>query len=139
MLVTRRRIQKRQQEEAAIVGRALSPEVNVRELLSLDQLAQFSRLVDDVLVDRDVIEIYQNSPTLRQLRDPDLLLGKCGACEYRQLCGGSRARAYAMTGDMLDWDGTCAYVPRGYEQPFERDRLEREARMGRLPLAVVNG
>ncbi len=89
--------------------------------------------------DRDVIEIYQTSPTLRQLRDPDLLLGKCGACEYRQLCGGSRARAYAMTGDMLDWDGTCAYVPRGYEQQFERDRLEREARMGRLPLAVVNG
>ena len=42
-------------EEAAIVGRSLNPEVDVRELLSLDQLAQFSRLVEDVLVDRDVI------------------------------------------------------------------------------------
>lgn len=89
--------------------------------------------------DRDVMEIYRTSPTLRQLRDPDLLLGKCGACEYRQLCGGSRARAYAVTGNMLDWDGLCAYVPPGYEQQFERDRLEREARLGRIPLAVVNG
>jgi radical SAM protein with 4Fe4S-binding SPASM domain len=45
------------------------------------------------------------------LRDPDLLKGRCGRCEYRALCGGSRARAYAMTGDYLEADPACAYQP----------------------------
>ncbi len=60
----------------------------------------------------DPVEIYRNSPLFQQLRDPDQLKGKCGACEFRMICGGSRARAYAWTGDPLESDPLCAYVPR---------------------------
>jgi radical SAM protein len=56
-------------------------------------------------------DIYRNAPALRQLRDMDALSGKCGRCEYRWACGGSRARAYAMTGDPMASDPFCAYVP----------------------------
>jgi AdoMet-dependent heme synthase len=62
----------------------------------------------------DPIEIYRNHETFRLMREPDLLTGKCGACEYRHLCGGSRARAYALTGDPLASDPVCAFVPPGW-------------------------
>lgn len=55
--------------------------------------------------------IYANSPLFQSLRRTDLLRGKCGACEFREICGGSRARAYALTGDALESDPSCAYVP----------------------------
>ena len=57
--------------------------------------------------------IYRGSPHLVQLREMDLLKGKCGRCEYRWLCGGSRARAYATTGDPMESDPFCAYQPDG--------------------------
>jgi radical SAM protein with 4Fe4S-binding SPASM domain len=60
-----------------------------------------------------VVEVYRNHPTFRSLRDVDHFKGKCGVCEYRQACGGSRARAYALTGDFLESDPDCAYVPGG--------------------------
>ena len=56
-------------------------------------------------------EIYLNSPIFRDLRDPNKLKGKCGICEFRFICGGSRARAYAMTGDYLAPEPMCIYVP----------------------------
>ena len=46
-------------------------------------------------------EIYRNAPIFKALRDTKRLEGKCGACEYKEICGGSRARAYALTGDPL--------------------------------------
>ena len=55
--------------------------------------------------------IYRDSPLFRALRDSAQLKGKCGRCPYRQLCGGSRARAYAMTGDPLAEEPTCAFDP----------------------------
>ncbi|WP_074949185.1 TIGR04053 family radical SAM/SPASM domain-containing protein [Alicyclobacillus macrosporangiidus] len=55
-------------------------------------------------------DIYRHSPVFRQLRDPALLKGKCGACEFKAVCGGSRARAYAVTGDFLESDPACAYA-----------------------------
>ncbi len=55
--------------------------------------------------------VYRDSPLFRELRDPGLLKGKCGACEYADVCGGSRARAHAMTGDYLASDPGCAYTP----------------------------
>lgn len=58
--------------------------------------------------------IYRESPVFQQLRDPSLLRGKCGACEFRHVCGGSRARAYAMTGDPLAEEPCCTYVPKNY-------------------------
>jgi AdoMet-dependent heme synthase len=57
-------------------------------------------------------EIYRNSPLMRELRDPDALHGRCRQCEYRSICGGSRSRAYALTGDYLATDPWCAYQPR---------------------------
>lgn len=61
-----------------------------------------------------VVATYQESALFRALRDPDLLQGKCGACEFRTICGGSRARAYAMCGDPLAAEPDCAYTPREY-------------------------
>ena len=46
------------------------------------------------------------------LRDASNLKGKCGECEFREICGGSRARAYAMTGDMFAEEPGCVYQPK---------------------------
>ncbi|HEY6182169.1 MAG TPA: TIGR04053 family radical SAM/SPASM domain-containing protein [Terriglobales bacterium] len=59
-----------------------------------------------------VQDIYRNSDLFTQLRDTDNLKGKCGDCEFREICGGSRARAYAITGDAFDEDPSCVYIPR---------------------------
>ena len=56
-----------------------------------------------------VSEVYRTHPVFRELRDTSLLKGKCGICEYRDICGGSRARAFAVTGDYLAVDPGCAY------------------------------
>ncbi len=58
-----------------------------------------------------VADIYRHAPLFRDLRQPDRLKGRCGRCRYRQVCGGSRARAYALTGDYLAADPSCAYDP----------------------------
>jgi AdoMet-dependent heme synthase len=57
------------------------------------------------------VEIYRDAPLFRQLRDRSLLKGKCGVCDFRNRCGGSRARAYAVTGDWLEAEPFCAHVP----------------------------
>ncbi|MCL6547296.1 MAG: TIGR04053 family radical SAM/SPASM domain-containing protein [Alicyclobacillus sp.] len=59
-------------------------------------------------------DIYRRSPVFRELRDLDLLRGKCGACPFKTVCGGSRARAYGVTGDYLASDPACAYIPPGW-------------------------
>jgi radical SAM protein len=56
-------------------------------------------------------DIYRNSPVLTSLRDTSNLQGKCGACEFKEICGGSRARAYAITGNMFAEDPCCNYIP----------------------------
>jgi radical SAM protein len=58
-----------------------------------------------------VVEVYQRHPTFLALRDPDRFQGNCGVCEYRSTCGGSRARAYAVTGDFLASEPDCVYIP----------------------------
>ncbi|WP_144798667.1 radical SAM protein [Halorubrum depositum] len=65
--------------------------------------------------DRSVVDIYRNSELFESLRDPDEFAGKCGACEFRQVCGGSRSRAFAATGDPTGSDPLCPYVPEGYD------------------------
>ena len=59
----------------------------------------------------DVVEVYRNSPMFRELRDRSQLKGKCGVCEYRDVCGGSRARAYAVTGDYMESEPFCTHIP----------------------------
>lgn len=56
-----------------------------------------------------VVDIYQNHPVFKALQDPDRFKGICGRCEYRFVCGGSRARAYAVTGDYLEAEPDCCY------------------------------
>jgi heme b synthase len=55
--------------------------------------------------------IWREAPVFKELRDPDLLRGKCGRCEFKHICGGCRARAYAMTGNYLDEEPFCIYEP----------------------------
>ena len=58
-------------------------------------------------------DVYRLSPLFRDLRATSKLEGKCGACEFREVCGGSRARSYAASRNYLAEDPACAYQPRG--------------------------
>ena len=59
----------------------------------------------------NVVEVYQDSPLFQDLRNANRLEGKCRQCEYRTICGGSRARAYALTGNPFAEEVDCAYIP----------------------------
>jgi heme b synthase len=63
-------------------------------------------------VDYDFARIWRESPLFLKMRDLDHYHGKCGFCEYRRVCGGCRARAYAVSGDSLDEEPFCLYEPR---------------------------
>jgi len=65
-------------------------------------------------------EIYCNSPIFKALRDTSRLEGKCGACEFKEICGGSRARAYALTGDPLAAEPCCIYQPKNWDPELEQ-------------------
>jgi radical SAM protein len=58
-----------------------------------------------------IADVYRDSALFRSLRDPKQLKGRCGACPFAAACGGSRSRAYALTGDYLASDPWCAYRP----------------------------
>lgn len=59
----------------------------------------------------DVVKLYRNSDLFRSIRSTRLFQGKCGRCEFKEICGGSRARAYARHGNPLESDPLCAYEP----------------------------
>ncbi len=65
-------------------------------------------------------EIYRHSPILKELRNPDAYKGKCGVCEYRYICGGSRSRTYAVTGDYLESEPYCVYIPEALRKRKQR-------------------
>ena len=58
-----------------------------------------------------LVDVYRNSTLFQILRDTSHRDGKCGCCEYQKICGGSRARAYALTGNYLAADPRCVYQP----------------------------
>lgn len=58
-----------------------------------------------------LVDTYREHPTFKLLRDYSQLVGKCGICKYRNVCGGSRSRAYAMTGNLMETDPLCHYDP----------------------------
>jgi len=60
----------------------------------------------------DVVDVYRNSQLFTELRDPARLKGRCAVCEYRDVCGGQRGRAYGLTGDYLESDPACVYIPK---------------------------
>ncbi len=58
-----------------------------------------------------LVDIYRDAHLFRSLRKPEDLHGRCGICEFRSICGGSRSRAYAMTGDAMAEEPFCTYKP----------------------------
>ncbi|GAA0307871.1 TIGR04053 family radical SAM/SPASM domain-containing protein [Streptomyces polychromogenes] len=68
---------------------------------------------------RPLTEIYRGSPLFTALRDTSLLGGRCGACEFKPVCGGSRARAYGAGGDVLGEDPYCGYEPGSF--PYQEE------------------
>lgn len=65
--------------------------------------------------DHDIVEVYRRHPVFTDLRSYEKLKGRCRVCEYRQVCGGQRGRAYGLTGDYMETDPACAYEPTGVE------------------------
>jgi radical SAM protein len=84
--------------------------------------------------ERPLADIYRDAPLFRRLRDRSLLKGRCGVCEYRDVCGGSRARAWAVTGDELAEDPSCIWVPAARAQA---DAPPVQSRPGEPPPASV--
>jgi len=72
----------------------------------------FLPLVAGNVRESNPIDVYRFAPLFQALRDPHAFEGKCGRCEYRNVCGGSRARAWMATGSPLGTDPLCAYEPR---------------------------
>jgi radical SAM protein len=73
-----------------------------------------------------LVDVYRHDEVFLKLRDADALEGRCGACEFRAVCGGSRSRAFAATGDPFATDPLCAYIPAGFadkKEPTEAQEL----------------
>ncbi|MBO1003613.1 TIGR04053 family radical SAM/SPASM domain-containing protein [Pseudogracilibacillus auburnensis] len=60
--------------------------------------------------------IYRESEVFKNLRNPDKYKGKCGVCEFRHVCGGSRSRAYNVTGDYMESEPYCIYIPKAWRK-----------------------
>ena len=99
--------------------------------------------------EQSLTSIWEGSPVLNQLRQ-GAYHGRCGACEYREFCGGCRARALADSGDLLGEDPLCAYVPSGGDRVTPPETLatnhvwderaqERIKKIPRERLPVVYG
>ena len=73
-----------------------------------------------MFVKRPLPDIYRESPILQDLRNPDKYKGKCGVCEFRNVCGGSRSRAYAMTGDYMESEPFCVYIPKALRKKCKK-------------------
>lgn len=61
-----------------------------------------------------IVSIYRESPTFKLLRDFSQLKGKCGKCEFKNICGGSRSRSFYLTDDLMGSDPKCIYIPQSY-------------------------
>lgn len=68
--------------------------------------------------EQSLVDIYRHSELFRGLRDPTRLEGRCGRCEFRAVCGGSRSRAYGLTGNPYAEEPWCAYEPGSFTYPL---------------------
>ena len=68
--------------------------------------------------------LYRNAPIFQSLRNPENLKGKCGTCEYKDMCGGSRSRAWALSGDMFSQEESCVYQPMPVRRMMEQLQTE---------------
>ena len=100
------------------IGRARRAVTDGNGFVFIDHLGQicpsgFLPMPAGNVRDQDLVTLYREDPLFCALRDPARLGGRCGRCEYRGHCGGSRARAYAATGDPLAEDPGCLHQPNG--------------------------
>jgi radical SAM protein len=72
---------------------------------------------------QSLTDLYRNSPLFTALRDTSNLEGKCGRCEFKEICGGSRARSHALTGNMFAEEPYCVYEPRLKAEERQDDRV----------------
>lgn len=79
----------------------------------------------DVRTD-DIVDVYRNADLFESLRDRSQLTGKCGVCEYRHVCGGSRSRAFATTGDPLASDPLCGYEPAEWDGDIDEPAVRSD-------------
>lgn len=77
--------------------------------------------------DHDIVEVYRTSELFTHLRDRSNLKGKCGVCNFRNMCGGSRARAYAVTGDPFEAEPFCSYTPPRWAAAIENGEAKPDA------------
>jgi radical SAM protein with 4Fe4S-binding SPASM domain len=89
--------------------------------------------------DQSLAEIWTASPVLRDLRDRTKLKGRCGECEFNELCGGCRCRAQAAFGDYLQEDPSCTFQPtrKALELPDVFWTAEAQARLNRIPIKFI--
>lgn len=95
--------------------------------------------------ERSLTDIWENSPYLELLRKGDYK-GRCGICEYTEICGGCRARAFVEKGDLMEEDSLCLYNPTGkgrvdLDDAFKSDLLwdaDAKERIRKVPLFMRN-
>jgi radical SAM protein with 4Fe4S-binding SPASM domain len=80
------------------------------------QPSGFLNMVGGNIRAQSLADIYRNSTVFRAIRDLTQLKGKCAVCEFKNICGGSRSRAYAITGDPMRSDPYCVYQPKTMER-----------------------
>jgi radical SAM protein len=90
------------------------------------QPSGFLNLIGGNVRSESLVNIYQNSPVFLRVRDYSLIKGKCGVCEFKNICGGSRSRAYAITGDPMRSDPYCLYQPAAWPDRHLRAKPQGE-------------
>jgi AdoMet-dependent heme synthase len=98
------------------------------------QPSGFLNLVGGNIRSQSLPDIYRNSPVFRRVRDYTQLQGKCGVCEFKAICGGSRARSYALTGDPMRSDPFCSYLPAAWQN--RRKSVTRQIAVERTQAGV---
>jgi radical SAM protein with 4Fe4S-binding SPASM domain len=79
--------------------------------MNVFSITQFLPITAGNVLRDSLTDVYRNSDLFKKLRDTGAREGKCGICEYQKICGGSRSRAYALTGDYMASDPRCVYQP----------------------------
>jgi radical SAM protein len=90
------------------------------------------------LREKTLREIYTSSELFQSLRDPGRLQGRCGECEFNTACGGSRSRAFAVTGDYFAEEPFCTYEPGSFEHQKELQNLLNPAGKSSRPGASMD-
>ena len=110
----------------------ITPEGNVTPCPYMDVVA-------GSVLSESFTAIWNSSSVFANLREPAKLKGRCGVCEFRDLCGGCRCRAYAVTGDYMAEDPACLYEPSGIplSVPVLQWEKSAEDRLMRIPITFI--